>query len=67
MSVQQENENSADNARMIKIIQKCSHCGEEAGRGNKFCNDCTYAKNRQEMCLENKQINPNWQCKMCGV
>lgn len=66
-TAQQENENSADSARMLKIIQICSHCGIETNRGNKFCNECTYAKHRQEMCTENKQINPNWSCKLCGI
>lgn len=67
MSFQEENENSADNAKKLKTLQKCSHCGEDTKVGNKFCNDCTYAKGRQEMCAENKKILPNYKCKMCNV
>lgn len=64
-TAQQENENSADSSAFLKIIQRCMHCGEETNKGNKFCNDCTYAKNRREMCEENKKLNPKYICKMC--
>lgn len=62
---QQVNESSADSAAMLRIIFKCTHCGEDTNKGNKFCNHCTYAKGRKEMCEENKKIMPNWKCKLC--
>ena len=64
---QEENENSADNAKKLKTLQKCLHCGEETKVGNKFCNFCTYSKGRKEMCEENKRIMPNYQCKICEI
>ena len=64
---QQINEASADSAAMLKVINKCTHCGGETNKGNKYCNDCTYEKNRQEMCKENKKLMEKWSCKICGV
>ena len=66
-TAQQENENSADGAKMLKTLQKCIHCGEETGKGNKYCNSCTYAKERLEMCQENKRIMPSYTCKTCEI
>jgi len=66
-TMQQVNEASADPYKVMKIIQRCSHCGEETGKGNKFCKNCTLVANRREMCEENKKIMPNYQCKMCGI
>lgn len=64
---QEENENSADNAKKLKVIQRCSHCGDETKVGNKFCNYCTYIKVRKEMCEENKSLNSKYTCVMCEI
>ena len=68
-TLMQENENSADNGARLPKIYRCTHCGEEIGKvANKYCNECTFAKNRQEMCEFNKKLMPNtWKCKMCGI
>lgn len=60
-------QNSADDTAMMKIIQRCTHCGEETGRGNKFCKNCGLKSARVEMCTENKKVNPNYKCASCGI
>jgi len=60
-------ENSADDSAMQKIIQKCTHCGDDTNKGNKFCKNCTRAEERRDMCRENKEINSEWKCKTCKV
>lgn len=68
LTFQQANEGSADNAALLPKFYHCTHCGEFVGKTMKlFCGECGTAKGRQEMCKENKQINPNWKCKMCAV
>lgn len=62
LTFQQTNENSADSAAMLKVIQHCTHCGEETNKGNKFCKNCTTAAARKEMCDENKIIVPSYFC-----
>lgn len=64
---QQVNESSADPAKMLKTIQICTHCGEETTKGSLFCPNCRTDKQRQEMCAENKGINPNYKCRKCGI
>lgn len=65
---QQVNEASADNAAMLSKIYRCTHCGEEIGKLMRmYCNDCTYAKIRKEMCEENRKLNSNYRCISCGV
>ena len=67
LTFQQANEGSADNGALLPKLYHCVHCGEFVGKVLKqFCGECGTANGRREMCVENKQINPNWACKMCG-
>lgn len=65
MSFSQQNENSADPAAMLKVIQLCSHCGDVTNKGNKYCTECVTVGKRREMCEENKKLNPKHKCKTC--
>lgn len=67
LTARQANESSADNAAMLPIIQKCTHCGEGCNKGNKYCNECTYIAKRREMCAFNKTLMPNYICTSCQV
>jgi len=40
----------------MKLITRCIHCGEECGRGTKYCANCGTADKRREMCRINKEI-----------
>jgi len=64
---QQANENSADSAAMLKTIQKCSHCGDETNKGNKYCRNCIASSSRREMCEENKALIKSYVCTDCGI
>ncbi len=64
---QQVNENSADPAKMLPTIQKCTHCGGDTTKGALYCPDCRTVGERKEMCAENKKLMPNYKCKMCQI
>lgn len=68
ITFQQANEASADSGSLLPKMYMCTHCGEFIGKTMKlYCGECGTVKGRQDMCAENKEINPNWSCKMCGV
>ena len=67
LTFEQVNEASADSARMLKTIQRCTHCGEETTKHSLYCLYCRNSKDRQEMCQENKLINLKWSCKLCKI
>ena len=72
-----ENEQSADSGALLPCRYHCIHCGEflietMAQKPTKlYCNDCTYASKRKEMCEENKEllgrIGVPHNCKMCNI
>lgn len=50
----------------MSTIFICDHCGEKASEG-KRCKNCSTAEDRRAMCKANKENNPNYECKICGI
>lgn len=50
------NTNPADDTASLKILQKCTHCGEETTKGSKYCKLCIKAAHRHELDAENEKI-----------
>ena len=48
-----------------KKIYICVHCSEEIGSHKNFCKNCETASLRKEMDKNNKEINPNYLCRVC--
>jgi ribosomal protein L32 len=40
----------------LKTIQRCSYCGEETNKGNKYCKQCSTQKGREELDKLNEEI-----------
>lgn len=66
-TARQVNEASADPYAMIKIIQKCTHCGDETTKDAQYCPSCRTASGRLEMCNENKEKIKSYVCVKCGI
>jgi len=47
----------------IKVIQFCSHCGDETAKNAKFCPLCSRKSSREQQHEENKKImGSDWIC-----
>jgi rRNA maturation endonuclease Nob1 len=42
--------------KIVKTIQRCTHCGEETTKGRKFCKFCDSATKRAEVNKQNEAI-----------
>jgi hypothetical protein len=48
---------------MSPIIIQCVHCGTKTS--GKYCLQCKTAEGRKEMDKNNKELNPEYKCKVC--
>ncbi len=67
MNPRTQNEQSADPAAMLPIIQRCTHCGEITTKDAKYCKDCRTAEARRDTCNANKITLPSYVCIDCKV
>ena len=52
-------------------LPMCNHCAKignsPTDKVPEFCIDCRTKEQRGEMCKANKENNPKYQCKTCGI
>lgn len=49
----------------MRVINLCIHCGNQCT--GKYCSLCKTAESRKQMDLANKELFPDYVCKVCEL